>query len=64
MAVAFQRGRLVCEIGGDGTGLDAAQATYFVHELREEYPGGVVAILLAKRSWEGGWPWATWTTRV
>jgi hypothetical protein len=59
MAVAFERGRLVCESGGDGTGFTAAEATYVAHDLREEHPGAVVAILPAKRSWEGGWPWST-----
>lgn len=57
MVVAFEQGRLSCEVGGDGTGLTAAQATDFAHELRQEYPGQIVAILPARRSWLGGWPY-------
>ena len=57
MVVAFERGKLACEVGGDGTGLTADQASAFAHELRKEYPGEIVAILPARRSWLGGWPW-------
>lgn len=57
MAVAFERGRLVCESGGDGTGFTSTEAALMAHDLREEYPNAVVAILPAKKSWEGGWPW-------
>jgi hypothetical protein len=59
MVVAFERGRLVYEVGGDGTGLTVPHAIYLAHDLREEYPGAIVAILPARRSWEGGWPWST-----
>jgi hypothetical protein len=59
MAVAFQHGTLVSEVGGDGTGLTGPQAVYFAHDLREEYPDAIVAILPAKPCWEGGWPWST-----
>jgi hypothetical protein len=58
MAAAFERGRLVCEMGGDGWGLTAWEATVLAHDLREEFPGAVVAILPAKPCWEGGWPWS------
>lgn len=57
MVVAFERGKLACEVGGDGTGLTAGQAAYFAHDLRSQFPGSVVAILPARRSWLGGWPW-------
>jgi hypothetical protein len=57
MVVAFERGKLACEVGGDGTGLTADEATYFAHDMRAEFPGSVVAILPAGRSWLGGWPW-------
>ncbi|MFJ6810641.1 hypothetical protein ACIQRK_32335 [Streptomyces anulatus] len=55
--MAFEQGRLQSEVGGDGTGLTAAQATYFAHELRQEYPRQIVAILPARKSWLGGWPY-------
>lgn len=57
MVAAFEHGNLVCESGGDGTGLDNTQAVYVAHDLREEYPSAVVAILPSKKSWLGGWPW-------
>lgn len=57
MVVAFSRGRLQCEVGGDGTGLTAAEATGFARQFRDEFPGQIVAILPAKRSWLGGWPY-------
>lgn len=59
MVVAFERGKLACESGGDGTGFDNAQAVYVARDLREEYPDAIVAILPAKKSWLGGWPWST-----
>jgi hypothetical protein len=49
MVVAFERGKAVCEVGGD--------AVAFARELRAEFPDAIVAILPARRSWEGGWPW-------
>ena len=61
MVAAFERGRLACEVGGDGTGLSNAQAVYFARDLREEFPGVIVAILPARKSWLGGWPWQTTT---
>ena len=57
MVVAFQRGRLAAEVGGDGTGLTGAQAVHFARDMRDEFPGSVVAILPARKSWLGGWPW-------
>ncbi|MFE2047983.1 hypothetical protein ACFXAS_05710 [Streptomyces sp. NPDC059459] len=57
MVVAFSRGRLRCEVGGDGTGLTAAQASYFARQVRQEQPDQIVAILPAKKSWLGGWPY-------
>ena len=57
MVVAFQHGRLACEVGGDGTGLTAKQAAYFAHDMHAEFPGSVIAILPARPSWLGGWPW-------
>ncbi|MFE0470501.1 hypothetical protein ACFW2V_02645 [Streptomyces sp. NPDC058947] len=57
MVVAFNRGRLQSEVGGDGTGLTAAQAIHFAHQMRQEEPGQIVAILAAKKSWLGGWPY-------
>ncbi|MFH8531513.1 hypothetical protein ACH4GE_24220 [Streptomyces tendae] len=55
--VAFAQGRLRAEVGGDGTGLTAYEATHFARELREEFPGEIVAILPARKSWLGGWPY-------
>lgn len=57
MVVAFDRGHLQSEVGGDGTGLTAAQAVYFARQFREEYREQIVAILPMKRSWLGGWPY-------
>lgn len=57
MVVAFERGKLACEIGGDGTGLTGAQAVHFAHDLRSEFPAAIVAIMPSKKSWLGGWPW-------
>lgn len=57
MVVAFEQGKLRGEVGGDGTGLGAAQATGFAHQFRQEHPGQIVAILPAKKSWLGGWPY-------
>lgn len=57
MVVAFERGKLVYEVGGDGTGLTGIQAVYFAHDMRDEHPGAIVAILPAKKSRLGGWPW-------
>lgn len=59
MVVAFERGRLVCEVGGDGTGFDSTHAAHFARDLREEHPHAIVAILPARPSWHGGWPWTT-----
>jgi len=63
MVVAFERGKLACEVGGDGTGLTAPEVTAFAHDLRAEFPNGIVAILPARKSWGGGWPWSTATRR-
>ncbi|MDX5563737.1 hypothetical protein PYK79_10780 [Streptomyces sp. ID05-04B] len=57
MVVAFHEGRLRAEVGGDGTGLTALQASCFAREFREGYPGQIVAILPARKSWLGGWPY-------
>ncbi|MFF9118279.1 hypothetical protein ACF09Y_22215 [Streptomyces massasporeus] len=57
MVVAFSRGKFRCEVGGDGTGLTTTQASHFARQLRQEYPGQIVAILPAKKSWLGGWPY-------
>jgi len=57
MVLAIAHGQLACEVGGDGTGLTAFQAGSFAHDLRAEFPDAVVAILPAKPSWLGGWPW-------
>ena len=57
MVAAFERGGLVCEVGGDGTGLTSAQAADFAHDLHAEFPAAVVAILQSRKSWLGGWPW-------
>lgn len=57
MVVAFERGKLACEVGGDGTGLTGAQAVHFAHDLRGEFPSAIVAIMPSKKSWLGGWPW-------
>ena len=59
MVCAFDRGGLVCEVGGDGRGLTGPEATAFARVLRGEYPDAVVALLPAKPSWTGGWPWTT-----
>ncbi|WP_327691340.1 hypothetical protein OG870_22710 [Streptomyces sp. NBC_00461] len=45
MVVAYQRAVAVCEVAGVGAGLNGTDATYFAHELREEFPGAIVAIL-------------------
>ncbi|MFD7016120.1 hypothetical protein [Streptomyces sp. NPDC059928] len=57
MVVAFSLGQLVSEVGGDGTGLTAGQACFIAHQFREDYPNQIVAILPARRSWLGGWPY-------
>jgi hypothetical protein len=57
MVVAFSRGKLQSEVGGDGTGLTAYEATYFARQFREENRDQIVAILPAKKSWLGGWPY-------
>lgn len=56
MVCAFERGRLVCEVGGDGHGLDVPNAVHFAHDLRDEFPAAVVAILPARLEYRG-WPW-------
>ncbi|MGQ4343574.1 hypothetical protein [Streptomyces sp. SAS_275] len=56
MVVAFSRGQLQSEVGGDGAGLTAGQASLFARQFREEYPSQIVAILPASASWLGGWP--------
>lgn len=43
--VAYQRAVAVCEVASVGAGLTGTDATYFAHELREEFPGAIVAIL-------------------
>ncbi|MCX5247838.1 hypothetical protein OG895_21930 [Streptomyces sp. NBC_00201] len=45
MVVAYQRAVAVCEVVSVGAGLNGTDATYFAHELREEFPGAIVAIL-------------------
>lgn len=45
MVVAYQRGAAVCEVASVGAGLSGTEATYFARELREEFPGAIVAIL-------------------
>ncbi|MFF1295630.1 MULTISPECIES: hypothetical protein [unclassified Streptomyces] len=45
MVVAYQRAAAVCEVASVGAGLNGAAATYFAHELREEFPDAIVAIL-------------------
>lgn len=57
MVCAFERGRLVCETGGDGTGLTCTEAIHIARDMRDEHPGAIVAILPARKSWLGGWPW-------
>lgn len=59
MVVAFEHGKLVCESGGDGTGLTGTQAGHVAHDMRDEHPDAIVAVLTAKKSWLGGWPWRT-----
>ncbi|MFM9369055.1 hypothetical protein [Streptomyces sp. Da 82-17] len=46
--VAYQRGVAVCEVASVGQGVDAATASYFARDLREEFPGAIVAILPQK----------------
>ncbi|MEU6221283.1 hypothetical protein ABZ845_27815 [Streptomyces sp. NPDC047022] len=48
MVVAYQRAAAVCEVASVGAGLDGTAAVYFAHELREEFPGAIVAILPRK----------------
>jgi hypothetical protein len=57
MVVAFSRGQLVSEVGGDGTGLTAGQANLFARQFRQEYPSQIVATLPARQSWLGSWPY-------
>ena len=45
MVVAYQRGAAVCEVASVGAGLNGTEATYFARELREEFPGAIVAML-------------------
>ncbi|MFJ1971846.1 hypothetical protein ACIO93_24565 [Streptomyces sp. NPDC087903] len=45
MVVAYQRAAAVCEVASVGAGLNGTDATYFAHELREEFPDAIVAIL-------------------
>jgi hypothetical protein len=45
---AFQDGRTMCEIATIGMGLDPRGAELFAHELREEFPDAIVAILPAE----------------
>jgi hypothetical protein len=45
MVVAYQRAAAVCEVASVGAGLNGTEATHFAHELREEFPGAIVAIL-------------------
>ncbi|MFD3532007.1 hypothetical protein [Streptomyces sp. NPDC058664] len=45
---AFQDGRTLCEVATIGVGLDPRGAELFAHELREEFPDAIVAILPAK----------------
>ncbi|MFJ5028116.1 hypothetical protein ACIQB5_08450 [Streptomyces sp. NPDC088560] len=48
MVVAYERSAAVCEVASIGAGLDGTAAVYFAHELREEFPGAIVAILPKK----------------
>jgi hypothetical protein len=43
--VAFERGTWVCQVAFAGLGLDGGQASLVARELREEFPGAIVAIL-------------------
>ncbi|MGW4752899.1 hypothetical protein [Streptomyces chartreusis] len=43
--MALQRAAAVCEVASVGAGLSGMDATYFAHELRQEFPGAIVAIL-------------------
>lgn len=45
LVVALQRAAAVCEVASVGAGLSGMDATYFAHELRQEFPGAIVAIL-------------------
>ncbi|WP_406255233.1 hypothetical protein [Streptomyces chartreusis] len=45
MVAAFERGAVVCEVASVGVGLNGVEATYFARDLREEFPGAIVAIL-------------------
>jgi hypothetical protein len=44
---AYQRGRVVCEIGTLGEALPADVATDFARDLRGEFPDAVIALLPA-----------------
>ncbi|MFF4909738.1 hypothetical protein ACFY2T_33315 [Streptomyces sp. NPDC001260] len=48
MVVAYQRAAAVCEVASIGAGLNGTDAVYFAHELRQEFPEGIVAILPKK----------------
>ncbi|MFJ9819324.1 hypothetical protein ACIRU3_29515 [Streptomyces sp. NPDC101151] len=48
MVVAYQRAAAVCEVASVGLGLNGTDAVYFAHELREEFPEAIVAILPKK----------------
>ncbi len=41
---AFERGQVVADVGLFGPG-DAQVMSYFAHELREEFPDAVIAIM-------------------
>lgn len=41
---AFERGQVVCDVGPFRPA-DAQVMTYFAHELREEFPDAVIAIM-------------------
>ncbi|MER5512753.1 hypothetical protein ABT052_47020 [Streptomyces sp. NPDC002766] len=43
--MAYQRAAAVCEVASAGAGLTGTDAAYFAHELREEFPDAIVAIL-------------------
>lgn len=46
MVVAFdERGAAVCDAVLTGTGFNAQEAAYVARDLRDEHPGGIVAIL-------------------
>lgn len=45
MVVAYERGQPVCEAASIGRGLPAREASAVAHDLREEHPDAIVAII-------------------